>query len=161
MSEIIKHRQIVADEWRSVADDEVVGAGPVIVSLVRFLAEREALLARGEALGVRVPPDVKLDALAGDLPRLALIAVEFPVFKDGRGFSVARLLRERYGFHGEIRAVGDVLRDQLFFMERSGFDAFAVRPGKSLQDALAAFDEFSVTYQAAADDPRPLFRRRG
>ena len=89
-----------------------------------------------------------------------MIAIDFPAFKDGRGFSQARLLRERYGYKGEIRAVGDVARDQMFFMARCGINAFEVKPGRSLEDALKAFNDFSVTYQPAADDGRPFFLRR-
>jgi uncharacterized protein (DUF934 family) len=86
--------------------------------------------------------------------------VDFPVFRDGRGYSIGRLVRERYGYKGEIRAIGDVLRDQLTFMFRCGFDAYAVRADKDLHDALKAFDEFTVQYQGAVDNPSPLFRRR-
>jgi uncharacterized protein (DUF934 family) len=86
--------------------------------------------------------------------------VNFPKFADGRGYSTARLLRERYGYHGEIRAIGDVLHDQLFFMKRCGFDAYAVRADKDIEAALAGFDDFSDAYQAAVDQPQPLFRRR-
>jgi uncharacterized protein (DUF934 family) len=88
-----------------------------------------------------------------------VVALEFGQFKDGRAFSLARLLRERYGYQGQIRAVGDVLRDQIFFMRRCGIDAFELRADRSAEDALDAFGEISVTYQAAADDRRPLFRR--
>jgi uncharacterized protein (DUF934 family) len=88
-----------------------------------------------------------------------VIALEFDQFKDGRSYSLARLLRERYKFNGQIRAVGDVLHDQLFYMRRCGVDAFELRPDRSAEDALRAFKEFSVTYQAAADDTRPLYRR--
>jgi uncharacterized protein (DUF934 family) len=90
----------------------------------------------------------------------ALVAVNFPQFTDGRGYSSARLLRERYGWRGELRAIGDVFRDQLFYLARCGFDAFALRQGEDAQAALAAFDDFSDAYQTAADRPLPLFRRR-
>ncbi len=156
---ILKDRRIVEDPWRHVADDVALPAAPVIVSLARWQAERDLLAARPEALGVRLPNDVDVAALAEDLPHFALIALEFPSFKDGRAYTQARLLRERYGYRGEVRAVGDVLRDQLFFMQRCGFDAFELRPDRSLEDALHALTEFSVTYQPAADEPLPLYRR--
>ena len=106
-----------------------------------------------------MPNTVDVVEMVADLPRLELVALEFPKFSDGRALSQARLLRERYGYRGEIRAMGDVLRDQLFFMTRCGFDAFEPRPDRSLEDALAAFDEFSASYQPAADQPLPLYRR--
>ena len=129
------------------------------MTLARYAKSAGELLARCPALGVRVPSD-KLPEHIPDAARLALIAIEFPRFTDGRGYSVARLLRDRYKFTGELRAVGWVLRDNLFYMERCGFDAFEVKPGKPLESALEAFGEFSATYQAAVDDPRPIYRRR-
>ncbi|MFZ1860513.1 MAG: DUF934 domain-containing protein, partial [Candidatus Competibacter sp.] len=117
------------------------------------------LLARDEPVGVRLPNTADVTELAEDLPKLAVVALEFPKFSDGRAYSQARLLRERFGYRGEIRAVGDVLRDQLFFMARSGFDAFELREDRSLEEALAAFGDFSESYQPAADQPQPLYRR--
>ena len=159
MRSVIKNRQIVEDHWQAVADDAALPDGPVIVSLARWQRVRTALLARGEPVGVRLPNTANVADLAADLPVLALVALEFPRFADGRAHSQARLLRERYGYRGELRAVGDVLRDQLFFMARNGFDAFELRADRSLEDALKAFDEFSESYQPAADQPQPLFRR--
>lgn len=158
MAKIIKNRQIVDDQWQTVADDEPLPAGPVIVSLARWQAERAGLLAHGP-VGVRLKNGEPVAALADDLARLAVIVLEFPEFRDGRAYTQARLLRERYGYRGELRAVGDVLRDQLFFMQRCGFDAFALRADRDLEDALAAFGEFTVTYQPAADEPLPLYKR--
>src|SRR5690606_12426030 len=100
------------------------------------------------------------EEIAEDLQHFQVVALNFPAFTDGRHYSSARLLRERYGYKGEVRAIGDVLRDQLFLMRRCGFDAFAVRPDRDPYDALLGLKDFSVTYQAASDDPRPLFRRR-
>ena len=161
---IIRDRKIVDDAWTHAPDGEPLPAGDVTVSLSRFRAERDALRARSEAdtgrVGVRLGPDEEPDALAADLPELALVAIEFPRFTDGRGYSIARLLRDRLGYTGELRAIGHVLRDQLFYMKRCGIDSFELHPTKDLQQALEAFEEFSVTYQGAADDPRPLFRRR-
>ena len=99
-------------------------------------------------------------ALAADLERIPLVAIQFARFNDGRGYSIARLLRQRYGYRGELRAIGDVLRDQLFYMKRVGFDAFALRADQDVDAALHAFADFSETYQAAVDQPLPLFRRR-
>lgn len=158
---IIKNQQIVDDSYITLADDAAVpGTGDIIVSLPRFLRERSALLARSGSLGVRLPSDTPPEDLAPLLSQLSLIAIEFPKFGDGRGYTTARILRERLKFAGELRAVGNVLRDQMFYMQRCGFNAFELTSGKSLESALGAFTEFSVTYQAAADDPRPLYRRR-
>jgi uncharacterized protein (DUF934 family) len=159
MERIIKNRQIIEDSWRQVADDAELPAGPIIVTLARWRLERAALAERGEPVGVRLPNTVNVAELADDLARWPVVALEFPKFADGRAYSQARLLRERYGYRGEIRAVGDVLRDQLLFMARSGFDAFEVRADRSLEDALEAFGEFSVNYQPAADQSLPLYRR--
>ncbi|MEX0638431.1 MAG: DUF934 domain-containing protein [Burkholderiales bacterium] len=101
-----------------------------------------------------------LGALAATLDRIKAIAVRFPAFGDGRGYSIARLLRERYGYRGELRAIGEVARDHLYFMAQCGFDAFQLREGEDPREALAAFDDFSEAYQASAARPQPLFRRR-
>lgn len=159
--QIIKEGAIVEDTWLHVADEaELPARGDVIVSLERYTEQRDALQRRGTLLGVRLRSDQQAKLVAPYAPELALIAIEFPGFKDGRGYTAARLLRERFGYKGQIRAVGDVLRDQLFYMRRCGFDAFELKAGKDIQGAVAAFRDFSVTYQGAADDPRPLFRRR-
>lgn len=114
------------------------------------------------------PPDMAvLEAgddpakLAGALERLRTVAVRFPAFGDGRGYSIGRLLRERYGFRGELRAIGAVARDHLYFMAQCGFDAFELRAGEDPKAALAAFNDFSEAYQASVARPQPLFRRRG
>ncbi|MDD9939663.1 MAG: DUF934 domain-containing protein [Myxococcales bacterium] len=159
--ELIKRGVVVEDGFKRVADDGELSSGDVLVSWARLQAEAASLLARSGRVGVRVPNDVDLEALAPYVEQLDLIAIEFPTYTDGRGYSLARRLRERHGFRGELRAVGDVLRDQLFYMRRCGFDAFELKEGKDVAGALEAFREFSVTYQGAADDPRPLFRRRG
>jgi uncharacterized protein (DUF934 family) len=156
---IIHRRAIVDDEFLPLSDDAPLPReGSVLVSLARWQAEGPAL-AEGRAVGVRVPSS----ALPSDIPhldRLALVAIEFPRFSDGRGYSVGRMLRQRHGFRGQLRAVGWVLRDNLLYLERVGFDAFELREGKPLESALEAFDELAVAYQATAADPRPLYRRR-
>lgn len=161
MPAVIKQRQIVADQWQSVAHEAAeLPAGPVIVSLARWQKERATLLARETPIGLQLPNTADVAEIAADLPRLEVVALEFPKFSDGRAYSQARLLRERFGYQGEIRAVGEVLRDQLFFMARSGFDAFVPRADQNLEEILAAFHDFSQSYQPAADQPQPLYRRR-
>jgi uncharacterized protein (DUF934 family) len=170
MTSIIKNRSVVRDDWTVVRADEngvlpaldALPGGRVLVPFALWKAARETLQASRskDALGVWLAPDDEPADLAGDLDKISLIGVDFPVFRDGRGYSTARLLRDRYGWTGELRAIGDVLRDQLNFMARCGFDAFAVRADKDIHDALRAFQEFSVKYQGAFDTPEPLFRRR-
>jgi len=139
---------------------EVPARGDVIVPLALWLARREDFLAYSGKLGVWIDANEGPEALAGDVQRFPLIAVNFPKFGDGRGYSIARLLRERYGYKGELRAIGDVLHDHLYFMEQCGFDAFALRKDQDTQEALSAFDTFSDSYQATVLRPVPLFRRR-
>lgn len=158
---LIKQGKVVdGDSWQLIADDAPVPeSGDVIVGLARLLAGADPLGARKGRLGVRVDPEDEPSEIATVLPRVALVAIHFPKFGDGRGYSKARLLRERYGFEGELRAVGEVLADQLQYMSRCGIDAFALSAGKDISAALHALHDFSVTYQAATDDPRPLYRR--
>ena len=156
---VIKDREIVEDGWVLLPPEaDVPEVGDVIVSLARWNACHESLLARAGKVGLllnsaEMPEEIQA------LERLSLIAIEFPRFTDGRGYTSARLLRERFRFRGELRAVGDVLRDQLFYLARCGIDSFALKAGKDLDGALEAFRDFSITYQAAADDARPLYRR--
>ncbi|WP_084155773.1 DUF934 domain-containing protein [Halomonas halocynthiae] len=117
--------------------------------------------AKGADIAPWLASDVELSAeLAAELASAPLIAIDFPVFTDGRGYSTARLLRERYGYQGEIRAVGDVLIDQLFYLSRCGFDAFSLREDQIIEDALRALKTFSRSYQPGVDSTEPLFRRR-
>jgi uncharacterized protein (DUF934 family) len=109
---------------------------------------------------LRLEPTDDPAAVADRLGRVARVEVNFPKFADGRGFSIAKLLRERYGYEGELRAVGVVARDHLYYMENCGFDAFLLREGEEAAEALAAFDDFSEAYQATATRPVPLFKRR-
>ncbi len=158
---IILDRHIVEDTWRLVeADAALPPDGDIIVPLSAWLSVGPSIAARGGRAGVWLKPDDEPGALAGDVATLPLIAVHFPHFTDGRGYSTARLLRQRYGFKGELRAFGDVLRDQLFYLHRVGFNAFAIKDGKSVEDALGALEDFSDAYQSAVDQPAPSFRRR-
>lgn len=161
---LVKDGAEVPDRWLFVADDEPLPeTGAVVVPLARWLAERDALVARADPVGVRLASHERAEVIAGDVGRLGLIALEFPVFRDGRAYSTARLLRERYGYRGELRAVGNVLRDQLLFMHRCGFDAFELADPEALATYRAALAEISVVYQAAGDGrvPASRLRRRG
>ncbi|OON63743.1 oxidoreductase [Massilia sp. KIM] len=163
--QIIKGREIVDDDWsvlrlgEDAAPETVeVPAGKIIVPLAVWKAQRNALADR-PALGVWFAPDQLAAEIKDDLHRFAVIAVDFPKFSDGRGYSIAFNLRRRLGYAGELRAIGDVLRDQLFQMHRCGFDAYATRQDRSIVDALKGLSVFSETYQASVDQPVPLFRR--
>jgi uncharacterized protein (DUF934 family) len=156
---VIKDQKVVDDDWQLIAAGAPVPeSGDVIVPVSVWNAERAKLAARAGKVGVWLKSDELPDQIEA-LGELPLVAVDFPKFGDGRGYTSARLLRERHGYEGEVRAVGEVLRDQLFYMARCGFDSFALKAGKDIQGALDAFNDFSLSYQAAADDPRPLFRR--
>jgi len=121
-----KNGQFEANTYSSVGDEDALPDGAVIVSLKRFLAEKDSLAARNTPLGVLLQPADKIELLADDLPNLALLALAFPKFGDGRAFSLARIARERYGFKGELRAVGDILFDRVAYMIRCGFDALDI-----------------------------------
>jgi len=152
---LIKNKRVAADSWRHVDDEAPLPTdGDVIVSLARWQGEREALRGRNAPLGIRLRSDEDAGAIADDLAYFDLVALEFPQFKDGRAYSTARLLRQRYGYTGELRAVGEVLYDQLRFMQRCGFDAFEYAGKLAAEEALAAFDEIDIVYQAAADQQR-------
>ena len=153
----IRQGKPAQDRWTLVRDDQAaLPAGPAIVPLARWQAGEPS-----DALAPWLSSDTELTpALADELGKAPLIAIDFPKFTDGRGYSLARLLRERYGYEGEIRAIGDVLVDQCFFLTRCGFDALSLREDQRLDDALQALDAFSRAYQPAVDQPEPLFRRR-
>jgi uncharacterized protein (DUF934 family) len=148
------------DRFTYVSDDEGVPEGDVIVSLKRFQAEGEALQAHGREVGVRIEPNEAVEDLAYDLPRIAVVALAFPKYRDGRAYSGASLLRERYGYHGEVRAVGDVLREQAQFMVRCGFCAFEPADGSTPEQWAEAARRFRHVYQHAADRRPAVFEER-
>ena len=162
MAHLIDRNGLRPDGWQVFNGD--AGALPadadVLIPLDEWRERAAVWSAHRGRLGLLLSPPDDVMALAGPLEHFALIAVNFPKFSDGRGYSTARLLRERLGWQGELRAVGDVLRDQLFLMARCGFDSFALRADQDAAAALRAFMDFSVRYQAATDEPLPLFRRR-
>jgi uncharacterized protein (DUF934 family) len=159
---LIKDGRVVPDPWSSIDDEEELPATEaVIVTLTRYRAEAQALLARGAPVGVRLKSSELAHEIGPDAGQLGLIALEFQTFRDGRPYSTARLLRQRWGFAGELRAVGDVLRDQFLFMQRCGFDAFEVADEKAVEGWRRAMAEFTVFYQAAADGRLPARALRG
>ncbi|MFI4964143.1 MAG: DUF934 domain-containing protein [Caulobacterales bacterium] len=148
------------DAFTTVDDDQDLPPGDVIISLARFQTDGDRLLSDGRAVGVRLQGDEEVEALTYDLPRIAVVALVFPKFRDGRPYSNARLLRERYGFKGEVRAVGDVLREQAGFMVRCGFDAFEPADGSTAADWARVTHRFRHVYQRAADGRAPAFAER-
>jgi uncharacterized protein (DUF934 family) len=165
MRDIIKHREVVSDDWTvlklaegDTAADVVVPEGRMIVPLTVWQAQEATLSARAE-LGVWLASDERPEALKDVVGKFKVIAVDFPKFTDGRGYSIAFNLRSRLGYTGELRAIGDVLRDNLFYMQRVGFDAFATREDRNIHDALKGLTDFSESYQTSWDQKTPLFRR--
>jgi len=163
MPKLIKHDAVIDDGWSTLAEGatlaDIPAAGPVLVPLALWKAERDALIARGDVGVVLQPTDEPAD-LAADVAHLHVIAIAFPKFGDGRGFSSARLLRDRYGYTGELRAIGDVFRDQFFFMRECGFDALAVRSDRDAEAELAGLRMFDRTYAHSVRHARPWFRER-
>lgn len=163
MSKIIKLinglPQVVDDEWSVIRSPESIDDAGLANKIVP-LSYIRTVKPSANCSAVWISPDDDFEPLVPQLRQLKLIAVDFPNFRDGRGYSVATLLRSRYHWTGELRAIGDVLRDQLNYMRRCGFDSFAVRSDKNIYDALISFSHYSVRYQGAVDDPLPLFRHR-
>lgn len=159
---LIKNGRFVEDNWVTLDDEAALGAAgdDIIVSLARWRSERRQLLRRGGRLGLRLTSDQSPALVEDDLNCFDLIALDFPAFKDGRAFSYARILRERHGFAGELRATGDILRDQLFFMHRCGFDAYEVADDSTIADWQDALAEISVFYQPATDKRRSVLELR-
>ena len=164
MQRIIKNIQVIDETWhllpKETSFDEISICDDLIVPLVMWREHGHALKARDGGLGVWLDSDEEAEELGEDVANFQVIALNFPAFTDGRSYSNARLLRDRYGYKGELRAIGDVLRDQLFYLHRCGFDAFAIRADKDPYEALEGLKDFSVTYQSSTDEPMPLFRRR-
>jgi uncharacterized protein (DUF934 family) len=158
--------ELVPDTWTLLAKDCSLEqalaepAGQLIVPLQLWLGAAEALRASGKQLGVWLDSEEQASALAPDLSQFPLVALNFPVFADGRNYTNATRLRQHYHYAGEIRAIGDVLRDQLFYLRRCGFSSFALRDSVKLEDARKALQDFHDSYQSTVEQPLPLFRRR-
>ncbi|KXB32574.1 oxidoreductase [Dechloromonas denitrificans] len=168
MAQLIKNDTLAVDTWKTLelAEGETpetvaLPAGDIIFPLAVWQARKTEIISCHKRIGLLIQPDELIEDVAGDLEYFIVIAVNFPKFVDGRGYSTASLLRQRYRYEGELRAVGDVLHDQLFFMRRVGFDSYALKDGKNAVYALeAGFNSFSDTYQTSTSQPQPYFRRR-
>jgi uncharacterized protein (DUF934 family) len=168
MAQVIRNNAVSVDSWKTLELNEgetpegvALPAGDIIFPLAVWQARKAEIISCHKRIGLLLQPEERVEEIAGDLDYFIVIAVNFPKFVDGRGYSTASLLRQRYSFQGELRAVGDVLHDQLFFMQRVGFDAWALKDGKNAVHAIAAgFTPFSEAYQASTSQPQPYFRRR-
>ena len=158
---LLQRGALQPNNWRFVGDDAAIPAdGPVTVSWKRWQAEAETLRGRNSAVGVRLKNDESALGLGGDVHRLSLIEVEFPKFTDGRAFSQARILRDKLGYKGELRAIGAILRDQYLYMTRCGIDSVELPDDKQADGYLAALKEFTAWYQPASDGRQTVLELR-
>ena len=168
MAQLIKHGTAALDTWKTleIAEGETpesvaLPTGDVIFPFAVWQARKTEIISCHKRIGLLIQPDERVEDIAADLDYFIVIAVNFPKFVDGRGYSTASLLRQRYKYQGELRAVGDVLHDQLFYMQRVGFDSYALKDGKNVAVAIeAGFSPFSDAYQASTTQPQPHFLRR-
>ena len=156
MTKLLKGGAFAADTFTSVADDAPLPDGPAVISLARFEKDRTALLERNAPLGVRLKAEESPTRLGDDVNHLSLVVLEFPKFRDGRAFSWARQLRTRFGFKGEIRAVGDFLFDQINYQHRVGFDAWEVPDDFTVEQFHKALTEMTNVYQPSADGRKTI-----
>jgi uncharacterized protein (DUF934 family) len=158
---LVKNGKISGDAFVRVADDdEIPSGGAVLISAARFLADPDTLSRRLGKTGVIWPNNRDVDDLVPYLDRLAVVALVFPTFRDGRAYSQARLLRERFAYRGELRATGQVLRDQFVFMLRAGFDAFEVKKDSDAEAFANTVKRYSVFYQPTGDGRVTALHRR-
>ena len=156
----LKDGVVIDNHWQLVgADIDSLPAGDILVPVAYWQANHQQLAEHSGNVGVWVDGHEEVEEFAGSIAAVPVIAINFPKFVDGRGFSLARLLRERYGYIGEIRAMGDIIRDQLFLMQRCGFNAFQFLSEIDLAAASKSLNDFSDSYQVAVDQPEPLFKR--
>lgn len=167
MPKLIDSRgQVLGNAWELFPRDASVetvlatASAHLLVNAALWLDHKQALLDSGKQLAVWLDSDQRADLIAADFDQLALVALNFPGFMDGRSYSTAVTLRQHYRYAGEIRAIGDVLRDQLFYMQRCGFTTFDLKDSVRLEDAEKAFQDFTTNYQSTVTEPQPLFRRR-
>jgi uncharacterized protein (DUF934 family) len=161
MPQYLKDGAVVDNSWQQVsADNESLPQGDILVPVSQWQEQQNTLASHVGAVGVWIDSHEEIEGFVESIIDLPVIAINFPKFADGRGFSIARLLRERYGYQGEIRAVGQIIRDQLFLMQRCGFNGFVFDADIDLVEASKSLQDFSDAYQVAVDQPEPLFKRR-
>ncbi len=166
MPRLIKDAQVVHNPWIIVERDSsleqalALEASHLLLPAELWLAQRQSFNSAGKTVAVWLDADQHPDMIGAHLTETPLVALHFPKFADGRAYSSAAVLKQHYGYQGEIRAIGDVLRDQLFYMKRCGFTSFDLADCVKLEDALAGFHDFADSYQSTIEQPQPLFRRR-
>lgn len=164
MSKIIRNGEVIDDDWIALSDDDRLPAsGNIHFSLDRWNREKSAIVEWANncdgQYGIRIPNTLDVNDLGDEWFILSIAILDFPEFSDGRALSQARVLRDQLGFTGEIRATGDVQRDQMYHMSRSGINAFVVKEGRDIDAAINSLRDFTLAYQGAADNPAPGFRR--
>jgi uncharacterized protein (DUF934 family) len=160
MQKMLSHGAVADNNWTVLQQPvESIPAGDILVPLNYWLEHRVELKQQSGQVGVWLDSDEEVEALVDDLPQLPVVALNFPKFVDGRGFSSARLLRDRYDYQGEVRAIGNIIQDQLFMLQRCGFSQFSLANDIDLEAAAKSLNDFSDGYQTAADQAEPLFRR--
>jgi uncharacterized protein (DUF934 family) len=161
MAQLLKDRQIIEDSWL-VLDESAnnLPSGNIMLSIEQCQQYSEQFSEHHGSIGLWLDGNADIDDIIDLLQQMSVIAIKFPKFVDGRGFSLARLLRERYNFEGELRAIGEFIRDQLYLLQRCGFNAFQFANDEELIEASKSLNDFSETYQVSADQKQPLFRRR-
>ena len=161
MAQLLKDYQVVEEHWTIVDEQaESLPCGNILLSVSQRQQFASQLKQQDGKVGIWLDGNAKIEEIVESLLDLPLIAIKFPTFSDGRGFSLARLLRERYQYTGELRAIGGIIRDQLYLLRRCGFNAFQFAEGVDLSEAAKSLDDFSEAYQVATDQTIPLFRRR-
>jgi uncharacterized protein (DUF934 family) len=161
MPQLLKDKRVIDDAWTLVdTDSQSLPDGDILLTYSQWQTFSEQLESHSGQIGVVIEGNTEIEDIIEPLLKLPLIAINFPKFADGRGFSLATLLRERYSFKGEIRAVGGFIRDQLYLLSRCGFNAFKFSDNTDLSEAAKSLEDFSETYQVSANQEEPLFRRR-
>lgn len=161
MPQLLKDNRVIDDSWKILAtDSQSLPDGDLLLSYSQWQTFSDQIESHMGMVGVVIEGDVEIEDIIEPLLKLPLIAINFPKFADGRGFSLATLLRDRYNFNGEIRAVGGFIRDQLYLLSRCGFNAFKFPDNTDLSEVAKSLEDFSETYQVSADQEKPLFRRR-
>lgn len=160
MPKIINGDKVVDDTWIIIPKDfdgDELPPGKILIPMKYWSENRDSI--KVMVAGLWIDSDEDVEEIGFEANLFPLIAINFPSFADGRGFSIARLLKERYEYNGKLRAIGNPIRDQLFYLKRCGFDSFDLKDGVDLEAATESLNDFTVTYQAATDQPEPLFRR--
>ena len=161
MPQLLKDNRVIDDSWTALAEDALsLPDGDLLLSYAQWQTFSDQIEAHRGSIGVVIEGNAEIEDIIEPLLNLPLIAINFPKFADGRGFSLASLLRDRYNYRGEIRAVGGFIRDQLYLLSRCGFNAFKFTEDIDLSEAAKSLEDFSETYQVSADQKNPLFRRR-